>query len=136
MLNARGRYRAFVSPLTFAVCAATLAGCAEGPYDDYHRVPTSMNTARRSATRIPLPDRALLTAQPAPDCEGKPATPDADTSTQPSDPNADLAFRIKLEYERECYRQGEIRARDRLRGLQESTAETVKATRRLEQNDR
>jgi hypothetical protein len=37
------------------------------------------------------------------------------------DANADLALRIKLEYERECYRQAEVRMRDRVKQLQTST---------------
>ena len=126
----------FAAVVVIAVCGATLVGCAEYPYDDYDMSPTaSINTARRSRTRIPLPDRALLTAQPEPDCEVKPTAPDAAKSAEPSDPNADLALRIKLDYERECYRKAEMRVRDRLKRLQASTAETIKAVNRLEQND-
>lgn len=43
------------------------------------------------------------------------------------DADAGLALRIKLEYERECYRQAEQRARNRLHRLQESVSATVKA---------
>jgi hypothetical protein len=42
------------------------------------------------------------------------------------DANVDLALRIKLEYERECYRQAEMRVRDRLKLLQASTAQTIR----------
>ena len=42
------------------------------------------------------------------------------------DADASLALRIKLEYERECYRQAELRARNRLHQLQESVGATVK----------
>jgi len=123
--------------LTPVVCAATLVGCAECLDDIYVMSPTEpINTARESRTRIPLPDQALLTTQPEPDCEAKPTAPDAAKSEQPSDPNADLALRIKLEYERECYRRAEMRVRERLQRLQSSTANTIKAVKRLEQNDR
>jgi hypothetical protein len=50
-----------------------------------------------------------------------------------ADRNAELAVRIKLEYERECYRQAEIRVRDRLRQLQGSVSETIKSINRVEQ---
>jgi hypothetical protein len=46
------------------------------------------------------------------------------------DRNAELALRIKLEYERECYRQAEIRVRDRLRQLQGSVSESIKSINR------
>jgi uncharacterized protein (UPF0548 family) len=46
---------------------------------------------------------------------------------QPPDPNAALAMRIKLEYERECYRQAEERVRARLQELQGSVKETIKS---------
>jgi hypothetical protein len=47
--------------------------------------------------------------------------------------NAELALRIKLEYERECYRQAEMRVRERLHQLQSSIGETVKSVNRTEQ---
>jgi hypothetical protein len=52
------------------------------------------------------------------------------------DRNADLALRIKLQYERECYRQAEMRVRDRLRQLQSSVSETIKSVNRTEQPSR
>jgi hypothetical protein len=58
-----------------------------------------------------------------------PPSPDADRS-------AELALRIKLEYERECYRQAEKRVRDRLRQLQGSVSETIKSINGTEQPSR
>jgi hypothetical protein len=133
--------------LLSVLSAATLGGCAE--YSDYAIPHGSGGSAQRTANakKIPLPDRALLETQPAPDCEAramqrgdkerrvdaaafvKPAIPD-DAS---ADPNADLAFRIKLEYERECYRQAERRVRDQLKALQTSTTQTIDAVKRAEQ---
>lgn len=43
------------------------------------------------------------------------------------DPNSDMARLIKLEYERECYRQAEIRARRQLAQLQAAMRETLNA---------
>jgi len=43
-----------------------------------------------------------------------------------ADRDVELAARIKLEYERECYRQAELRVRERLRQLQSSVGETIK----------
>jgi hypothetical protein len=54
-----------------------------------------------------------------------PPSPDADR-------NAEMALRIKLEYERECYRQAEARVRERLHQLQSSISETVKSVNRSE----
>ena len=61
---------------------------------------------------IHRPDKALLKPQPAPDCEFR----GADAKTM--DP--DLFARLKLDYERQCYRRAEKIARDRLRVLQAS----------------
>jgi hypothetical protein len=60
--------------------------------------------------RIRRSDRALLAPQPAPDCELK--GPDLETA------DADLWAREKLDYERRCYQQAEISARNRLHLLQ------------------
>ena len=54
----------------------------------------------------------------------------ASAATPPSganDAEAVLAMRIKLEYERECYRLAELRARGRLKQLQDSVGATIKA---------
>jgi hypothetical protein len=83
---------------------------------------------------IPLPDQELLTAQPEFDCEFKTTSVD-DGSDQPqpsptraqAGPSTDGALRMKLDYERECYRHAEMILRDRLRLLQVSIGETMKA---------
>jgi hypothetical protein len=130
------------------ICAA-LSGCAQDfDFDEEFGVqpaaksPTPKRIAR-AKTKIPVPDNALLEAPAAPDCgvpqtAKRPAQPETasasaelttqslpDSATQ--DANAELATRIKLEYERECYRQAEARVRDRLKQLQSSTTQTVKA---------
>jgi hypothetical protein len=43
-----------------------------------------------------------------------------------------LAQRIKLEYERDCFRRAEMRTRERLQKLQEAVAVTAKAVKRAE----
>jgi hypothetical protein len=53
--------------------------------------------------------RALVAAQSAPNCEL--AGPKSDTM------DADLWARLKLDYERQCYKQAELLARKRLRHL-------------------
>jgi hypothetical protein len=116
------------------ISAAALAGCAELPCDDDISSTAPINS--RSRAQIPLPDHALLTAQPEPDCEGKPVPADATKNGEPTNANADLALRIKLEYERECYRKAEMRVRDRFKRLRAATSETVSAVRRIEQGDR
>jgi hypothetical protein len=137
----------------FAVLAAVLGGCAQD-FDEDYGVYHSANSAAPQRTakakpKIPLPDRALLEIPPEPDCSaaqapkrpGRPqgatataglATPAAAEEGTAGDANADLALRIKLEYERECYRQAEARMRDRLKQLQASTSQTVKAVKGAE----
>jgi hypothetical protein len=136
--------------LTFAliICAA-LAGCAQDfDFDeDYGAQPASKSsTPKRTARakpKVPLPDNALLETPAAPDCgvsqtakrptQAETASASAELTTQSlpdsatQDANAELATRIKLEYERECYRQAEARVRDRLKQLQASTSQSLKA---------
>ena len=132
--------------LAAIVCAVMLGGCAQDlefdkDYGGYYP-PNSANSVtsgspKRVAKAKPKatkPDRALLEAPPEPDCGGG-KTPGrsqtasaADLTTQSipegagGDPNAELAARIKVEYERECYRQAEERMRDRVKQLQASKA--------------
>ena len=140
--------------LAMAVLGAAVSGCAPSFYDD------DVEMARprvRSESRRPLPRAALLAPQNAPDCgEAKADNPpvardskrmasslgseassaDVVPPNADTDRNAELALRIKLEYERECYRQAEIRVRNRLRQLQGAVGETIKAVDRAEQPTR
>jgi hypothetical protein len=74
-------------------CAVTLAGCTCNP--------------------LCRPDAALLAAQPPPDCEFK----GADNKVM----DVDEMARLKIGYERQCYRKAEKAARDRLSLLQASS---------------
>ena len=124
------------------ICALALAGCA--PAYSHHTEGVSdspVGSKRQTAKKaIPLPSQALLVPVRKPDCEGaeQPASSDAAAAVVPPQPetNTDLALRIKLEYERECYRQAESRVRERLQKLQASASETVKAVKQLEQDPR
>jgi len=143
-----------------AVIAAVLGGCAQDFDEDYgvyysgdSAAPRRTAKIKAKSLQIPLPDRALLEAPAEPDCgaaqaprrPGRPenatataglATPAAAEEGAAGDGNADLALRIRLEYERECYRQAEARMRDRLKQLQASTTQTVKAVKGTEQGAR
>jgi hypothetical protein len=151
--------------LCLAACAAFLAGCTP-EYNDavYGTDSTAATRSARARPKIAVPDRALLVAPAEPDCGtataqqvsdrdrtrvaryGSETTPadGADERTAAAgtsesarvDPNADLALRIKLEYERECFRQAEMRVRDRLKQLQTSTAQTIKTIKSAEQSVR
>jgi hypothetical protein len=123
-----------------------LAGCAP-VYGDYAEMTSDGpgNGPRRQAAKksahasIPLPNQALLAAPAKPDCEAggqQLASAAAAPASPPGEKNADLALRIKLEYERECYRQAEGRVREQLRKLQASASETVKAVKQLEHDPR
>jgi hypothetical protein len=118
----------------------------------------------KTAAKIPLPSRTLLTPQAEPKCDdvksatgsiktanadpnrtlgstdaandaAKAVMPQSQSTTTAAaapppaaaDAEAGLSLRIKLEYERECYRQAELRARGRLKQLQESVSTTIKA---------
>jgi hypothetical protein len=66
----------------------------------------------RGATAIPRPhrfNRTPIAHQPAPDCEFK--------GPEPETVDADQWARLKLDYERHCYEQAEMRARKRLEQL-------------------
>jgi hypothetical protein len=97
------------------------------------RISLSLNRPN-PRTLIPLSDRALLSQTPEFDCEFKTTSvDDAGAQPQPSptgpqaDPNTDGALRMKLDYERECYRHAEIILRDRLQQLQAAVGETIRA---------
>jgi hypothetical protein len=63
------------------------------------------------------------------------ATPIQSGSTlAQTDPNLGLSQRIRLEYERDCFRRAEIRARERLLQLQRAVSRTAKAVKRAEQS--
>ena len=139
--------------LAITVLGAAVSGCALPYHDDNFARPRA-----RSESRVPLPRAALLSPQGPPDCEeansADPRAAAGDSKrmastlvTEPAsaamvppkvdaDRNAELAVRIKLEYERECYRQAEIRVRDRLGQLQGSVSETIKSIHRTEQPSR
>jgi len=151
----RGRSR-----LAAAACVLALAGCAPEYGDYGYAVSDSAIAAPKKPTtrRVPAPSQALLTPERKPDCEADAAIAETaqtapariarrereDASASASDVSdpqrpvappppaaaADLALRIKLEYERECYKQAEGRVRARLQRLQAWTAETIKASSR------
>jgi hypothetical protein len=95
---------------------------------------TGISAAPVSTTVIPLPDQDLLTPQPEFDCEFKTSSDDnAGDQSEPgptraqADPSADGGLRMKLDYERQCYRHAMVILQDRLRLLQVSVGETIKA---------
>ena len=101
---------------------------------------TRISTGPASRPVIPLPDHALLTPQAEFDCEFKTIlVDDASNQPQPSptraqaDPSTAGALRVKLDYERQCYRHADIILRDSLRQLQAAVGETIEAVNRSEQ---
>jgi hypothetical protein len=116
--------------ISVIVLATGLGGCARNPD---HRDPNPVRretaaTAVRSPVRarahpetrqyaelrVRRPDPALLEPQWAPDCEFKRA------DLKVVDPEE--WARLKTEYERQCYRDAERAARERLSQLQESSS--------------
>src|SRR5262245_41186671 len=103
-----------------AVCILLGAGTLTGCDNLHHAVivqPSSTPARPMPAASTPIPARALMMSPPEPDCQLK-------------DPNADE--RQRLDYERQCYRQAEIIARDRLRLLQASVRRTARAINRCQ----
>jgi hypothetical protein len=88
------------------------------------------NEERHVQRDIPLPKPLLLQRQPQPDC----ALIDQKPVRQDQQPQAgttgELSQRVKLEYERECYRSAELAARERLLQLQRAVAITIRALKR------
>ena len=112
--------------ISAVVLAITVAGCAHNrPQPDSNLVrhevragavratlPTDKNSERYAQSRNRRTVLALLAPQPAPDCEFKESDP------KTVDPNE--WPRLKLEYERQCYKDAEKAVRKRLRLLQTS----------------
>ena len=124
--------------ISVAVLAMGLGGCARDPaYRDLNpvqrevkatpvqrkikatpvrlpsRAPPHAETFQHPALRVRLPAAALLAPQPVPDCELR------EPDRRAVDP--DEWTRLKTEYERQCYRDAEKAARERLSQLQASS---------------
>jgi hypothetical protein len=96
------------SATVLAAIASTiaLAGCAASSSP----APANADPAESAQARACLPDPALLRPQPAPDCEfGRSHRKTLD---------AEQWSRLKLEFERNCYRNAEKATRETLRKLQ------------------
>src|SRR5215475_1734731 len=90
--------------------------------------PSAVSTAPPgSRPSIPLPRRALLTPPAAVDCTFKDSSNDADSAPSPTPAQAVAAVRMKLDYERQCYRHNEIILLNDLEQLQAAVGETIKA---------
>jgi len=108
------------------VLALTVGGCAHNralPNTDMVRqetgarvvhapAPAVRYSARPASSKIRRVARALLAPPPAPDCEFK--------ESDPKTMDADEWARLKLEYERQCYKNAEETVRKRLILLQAS----------------
>lgn len=104
-------------------CAMALAGCAsKSPAPELQASHLQIAADRQPSFRIRRPSRALLRPQPAPDCEFRETS-----DLKPVDP--DQWARLKLAYERQCYRHAEQVARERLRRLQAAQMCTIEPVR-------
>jgi len=90
--------------------------------------PAAVSTAGPgSRPSIPLPRRTLLTPPLDVDCTFKDGSDAADSAPRPTPAEAIAAVRVKLDYERQCYRHNEIILRNGLEQLQAAVGETIKA---------
>jgi hypothetical protein len=118
----RGWRRSRAGRLACCACGLVLGGCA-AVCDEY--TDGFAGRGPRAVGSIPVARReALLRTPPRPACETDAPDKQRDAGAAPNGAEASLALRIKLEYERECYRQAEKRVREQLRALQ---AAVVKA---------
>lgn len=95
-------------------CAMAVAACAPTAQrlPDADTIHAAAPVERHAKPRVRPVKRALLVSPSAPDCEFK------DSELETADPN--LWARLKLDYERQCYRKAEVSVRNRLRLLQAS----------------
>ena len=90
--------------------------------------PAAVSSAQPGSTpSIPLPRRTLLTPPPELDCTFKDSSNAADSASRPTPAEAAAAARMKLDYERQCYRHNEIILLNSLEQLQAAVGETIKA---------
>src|SRR5262245_6068638 len=90
--------------------------------------PAPVSTAQPgSRPSIPLPRRTLLTPPPDVDCKFKDGSDAADGAPSPTPAEAVAAVRMKLDYERQCYRHNEFILLNGLEQLQAAVGETIKA---------
>src|SRR5262245_10784962 len=110
--------------LAAAACAGILAGCHTNQV-----IWDAANAAQFTGSTLknPLPSQTLLAQLSQPDCEYRTQADDgkSEGTKSRSDIDADQAYRVKLEHERECYREAEIRARERLNELQAWVAKST-----------
>ena len=127
--------------LAGAVCGPLLLGCAGmcDEYDDGRSDPRHGRAGRPLAGALrTLAEQARLAPPPKAECEAEAADAERKAAQAPTerDANAELALRIRLEYERECYRQAELRVRKQLQTLQSAAREALKAAGESEQAQR
>ena len=160
--GSRGHWRFVASVLVGGLSGCTLFGCAREFSDESHRELAAGQT-RIPLPRQALLERqrdpgctsetsglALRELQPRKSSHAPtrlanhsnmsiarsdvPAAPIVSTPDNTlAQVDATLAQRIKLEYERDCFRRAEARVRQRLLQLQVAVGATVKAVRRSEQ---
>ena len=143
----------FAGPAVLAICAVGfLVDVAHGPVraapraaDERYLAPNGnpdgvaapaaptravTGSVRRphSRTAVARPDQGLLTPPHEPNCEYKPAAVATTQSLTPAD--AAEAQRVKLDYERQCYRHAELIVRAKLKQVQSALAATGKSAQR------
>jgi hypothetical protein len=83
------------------------------------KAPTHHASAQSPAESVSIPEPDLLERQVAPDCEFK--------STDQVDSDVALLRIMKLDYERQCYRQSDSILRARMERLQDAVRKTLES---------
>ena len=78
----------------------------------------------------------LADHEPSVPSGGRPPAPPSESIRKLGqvDSNPALGLRVRLEYERDCFRRAEMQARDRLHRLQAAVGKTIKTVKRIERN--
>jgi hypothetical protein len=117
--------------LAVGVSAALLSGCAaDHPQSD---------GVRSARGRIPRPAQALLVPPKQPFCTSSSSDSSSETKQPQGEPgkvhgssDGALSQRVRLEFERNCYQQAEMRARAQLLRLQAAVGKTIRSLDRID----
>jgi hypothetical protein len=92
------------APVTIAITALVLAGCAQ--QSEQHEATVAAGKAKSASCQA---ERSRLVSLPEPDCEFR--------AVRQGTVDADEFARLKLAYERQCYQRAERAARRQLQEL-------------------
>jgi hypothetical protein len=117
-------------------------GLLQPPTDPGCEAKTSRSQAHERDTQGQNPEQTKVANLGGPEqsvrSDGQPralpSAPQASDRLGQADPNVTLGLRIRLEYERDCFRRAEAKMRERLRQLQAAVGKTIEAVKRKQRD--